>query len=299
MPTKKPELSPRIKSELANSPFLQRKEPHLTVKHCANLGDIVAMMASLKKYSKDCSLKIRLLQVLNFPGNYYPGAKHPTVSESGDQVTMNKAMFDMAKPLVESQSYISSFDVYGGELIDLDLDVIRTKIFVGLPNLMLQSWPMYAYPDLATDLSKPWIDLPKSKKYEHIRKQVAGKVILNFTERYHSENLDFLFLRQYAKELIFAGTEKEKEMFCRRWQLDIKQLQIKNFLEYAYAIKYSKFIFGNQSFGWNLAQAMQHPRLVELCRFAPNVQPYIGEKSYGFFHQQGATWGFSNLFANT
>ncbi len=299
MPPKKPELSPRIKSELANSPFLSKTEPFLTVKHCANLGDVIAMMAGLKKYSSDCGLRIKFLQVVNYPGNYYKGAIHPTVSDSGEQVTMNMKMFEMLKPLMESQKYIHSLNVFGGEYVDLDLDVIRTKVYVGMPNFMIQSWAMFAYPDLGTNLANPWISIPNSKKFEHIRKQVEGKVILNFTERYHTENIDYLFLRHYANELIFAGTEKERNVFSGKCQVDLKRLEVKDFLEYAYAIKYCKFIFGNQSFGWNLAQAMQHPRLVELCRIAPNVQPYIGENSYGFLHQVGATWGFSKLFGNT
>jgi len=292
------DLSPRIQSELAASPFLKKTEPFLAVKHCANLGDVIAALPAIKKYSEITGLKIKFLQVLNFPGEYFKGAAHPTKNEDGIQVCMNEKMFKMIKPLVESQSYIHSFDVYDGQLIDLDLDVIRTKVYVGMPNLMIQSWVMFAYPDLGTDLSKAWIKL-KPVKNHPVKKLVEGKVILNFTERYHSENLDYLFLREYVNDLVFAGTRSEHDYFCKRWQINVPILEVKDFLEYAYALKYAKFIFCNQSFGWNLAQAMGTPRLVELCRFALNVQPYIGEKSLGFFNQTGATYGFRELFKNT
>lgn len=299
MPKKKEkhELTPRQISELATA-HVTPNEPYVSVKHLANLGDVIAIMPALKKYREATGIKLKLLQMIDFPGNYYAGATHPTKSEDGTQVTMNKAMFNMVKPLVESQDYIHSFEAYAGQKVDLDFDIIRTKVFVGLPNLMLQSWIMFAYPDLSTDLSKPWIFLPE-KHDHHVRRQVNNKVIINFTERYRSEALDYSFLKKYAPDLIFSGTEREHNIFCGRWGLSIRRLQINDFLEYAYAIKYSKFLMGNQSFGWNIAQAMGEPRLVECCRFAPNVQPFIGSGSYGFFHQIGAEWCFRELYNNT
>lgn len=276
----------------------KNNEPFLTVKHCANLGDVIAALPSVKRYYEISGIRIKFLQAINFPGTYYKGATHPTKNNEGVEVCMNDKMFKMIKPLIESQPYIHSFEAYDGQYVDLDFDIIRTKVFVGMPNLMLQSWVMFAFADLGTDISKPWIKL-KPIKNHHIKKLVEGKVIINHTTRYHSENLDYLFLREYAQHLIFAGTREEHDFFCKRWLINIPLLEVKDFLEYAYALKYSKFIFSNQTFGWNLAQAMGTPRLVELCRFAPNVQPYIGEKSLGFFHQAGATFGFKHLFENT
>lgn len=257
-----------------------------SVKHFANLGDQVAMLAAVKKYNELTGRRVRFCQMINAPAAYYAGATHPTTAPDGTQVTVNEPMFNMMKPLVESQSYISSYEKYEGQHIDLDFDVIRGKTFVNMPNGMIQSWIMYAFPDLAYDLSKKWIELPEVKNHP-IKKQVNGKIIINFTERYRNHITDYFFLRKYAPELIFAGTEREHWIFCNRWNLDIPRLNVKNFLEYAYAIKYSRFLLGNQSFGWNLAEAMKHPRILELCQYAPNCMPFIGEDSYGFFHQVG------------
>lgn len=270
-----------------------------TVKHFANLGDIIAIMPALKEYHRVVGRKIKLCQMVNQPAVYYPGAVHPTMNEAGQNVCINDVMFDMIKPLIDVQEYIHSMVKYDGQRIDLDFDVIRSKTFVGMPNLMIQSWVMYAYPDLACDLSKAWMTLPKERrKYWEIAKQAKGKVILNFTERYRSEPVDYFFLRSYAPSIIFAGTEREHYLFCTRWNLNVPRLELNNFLEYAMAIQYSKFIMGNQSFGWNIAQAIQHPRMVELCRYAPNVQPMIGENSFGYFHQVAAEYYFRKLFNN-
>lgn len=271
------------------------EENHTRIKHLANLGDIVAVMAAMRRYWEVTGRKVILSQVVNTPAAYYQGAVHPTTNDDGTQVCVNNAMFEMMKPLVESQKYMAKMEKYEGQSIHLDFDVIRGKTFVGMPNLMIQSWIMYAYPDLACDLSKPWIELPEVKNH-HVIKQVRNKVILNFTERYRNHVIDYYFLKKYAPNLVFAGTEREHFKFCNQWALAIPRLDVKNFLDYAYAIKHCRFLLGNQSLGWNLSQAMGTPRILEICQYAPNCQPFIGADSYGFYHQVGVEYYFRVLF---
>ena len=292
------DVAPRLESELAVTSLIPPVENMPRIKHFANLGDIIAVMPALKTYYEVTKRKVIFVQQCNQLAQYYSGAVHPTVNEHGQNVCVNDAMYEMIKPLVESQEYVHHMEKYEGQKIDLDFDVIRGKTFVGMPNLMIQSWISYAFPDLAWDLSKAWINLPDIPNHS-IKKQVSGKVILNFTERYRNEQIDYFFLQHYAPDLIFAGTEKEHFLFCSRWGLSIPRLEVKNFLEYAYAIKYSKFLIGCQSFGWNIAQAILHPRIVELCRYAPNVQPNVGENSYGFFYQVGCEYYFRKLYNET
>lgn len=291
-------LTPRISSELASAENIEVEGMFTRIKHFANLGDIIAVLPAVKKYWEITGRKVIFVQQVNQLAQYYPGATHPTVNSDGQNVCVNDSGFDMIKPLVESQPYIHKMEKYEGQKIDLDFDVIRAKTFVGLPNLMIQSWVMYAFPDLACDLSKPWINLPEVKNHP-ILKQVKSKIILNFTERYRNDLIDYFFLKNYACDLIFAGTEREHWLFCNKWQLTIPRLEVKDFLEYAYAIKYCRFLLGCQSFGYNIAQAIHAPRIVELCRFAPNIQPMIGQDSYGFFHQVGTEYYFRLLYNKT
>jgi hypothetical protein len=98
-----------------------------------------------------------------------------------------------------------------------------------------------------------------------ILKLVKGKVIINFTERYRNTMIDYNFLKHYAPDLIFAGTEREHWLFCNQWGLgSVPRLVVKDFLELAYAIKNCRFLLGNQSMNWNLAEAMKTPRLLEI-----------------------------------
>lgn len=292
-------LSPRLESELAVTTIIPPVDEYCCrVKHTVNLGDIVAALPACKRYFDITKRRIIFCQAVNKKAAYYEGATHPTVDETGTAVCVNEPMWKMMKPLVESQKYIHSFEKYEGQPIDLDFDVIRGKTFAGLPNLMIQSWIMYAFPDLSIDLSKPWIEL-NDECPPHILSQVKGKIVLNFTERYRNELIDYFFLQNYAPELIFAGTEREHFLFCSKWNLNVPRLEINDFLEYAYAIKYSRFLLGCQSFGWNIAQAIHHPRIIELCRYAPNVQPMIGENSHGFFHQIGVEYYVRRMYNET
>lgn len=274
------------------------EEQYTRIKHLANLGDAVSVMAAIKKYWEVTKRKVIFCQVINTPAAYYAGAVHPTVDKDGVNVCVNDAGFEMIKPLIESQEYIQSFDKYEGQPIDLNFDVIRGQTFVNMPHGMLAAWVMYAYPDLGTDLSQPWISL-NDECPEHIQQQVRSKVILNFTERYRNHIMDYYFLRNYAPNLIFAGTEKEYFLFCNKWQLQIPRLEIKNFLELAYAIKYSRFILANQSLCWNLSEAMKTPRILEVCQYADNCQPFVGKDSYGYFYQIGCEYYFRLLFEQT
>lgn len=279
-----------------NAAEIAPEEPYTTVKHCANIGDVYSIMPSIKKYWEIMKRKVQICQMIDMPGAYYTSAVHPTRSADGTQVTMNQDMFDMLKPLVESQPYIHSFVPYNGQKIDLNFDVIRGQTDVGMPNGMIQSWVMFAFPDLDYDLSKTWIELPEVKNHP-IKKQAKGKIIINFTERYRNPLIDYFFLQKYAPDLVFSGTEREHFLFCNRWALNIPRLEITNFLEFGYALKYSRFLLSNQSQAWNLSTAMGTPRILEVCKWAYNNIPFIGDNSKGFFYQVGCEY-YWRLFYN-
>lgn len=290
------ELPIRLNNEVAVN--VPTTEQFTSVKHSINLGDLYGAMGAIKKYYDITKRKVRIYQFLNQLANYYAGAEHPTKNETGAAVCMNSTMFDMVKPLIESQEYIESFQKYEGQKIDLDFDVIRSKTFVNLPHGSLQGWIPLAFPDLTFDLSKAWITL-NGKCPEHIKKQVNRKVILNFTERYRNGTIDYFFLKNYAPDLIFSGTEKEHWLFCSRWGLDIPRLEVSNFLELAYALREARFLLCNQSMQLNLSQAMKTTHIFEICSFAQNVMHMINDNSFGFLHQVGVEYYFRRLYNET
>lgn len=272
------------------------KLPSINFKHMANPGDVIAALAPIKRYHELSGRKVNFCQVIGAAGNYYPGANHPTRNKEGDMVTMNDAMFEMTKPLVEYQDYIASFEKFEGQPIHVNLDVIRGKIDVGMPHGALSAWIMYAFPDLSLELSKPWLSIPDEPNHpivEHTR----GKVIVNLTERYRSHgHIEYSFLKRYAPDLVFAGTEREHLLFCNANAVNIPRLNVSNFLELAIGMKYARFTLGNQSMIWNIANAAGLPRLLEVCKHAHNCNPFYGENNYGYMFQEGAEYLFRKMY---
>lgn len=260
----------------------------ITYKHQANIGDIIAVMAGIKSIWGQTGSRAIFCQEVNFQVEYAKNAPHPTL-HNGKKVTVNKAMFDMMKPLMLSQPYIEEFVEYKDQGIIVNLDVIRDKCFVNMPNLMIQCWTLLAFPDMACDLSETWIDVKANET-------LKNKILLNFTERYRVEWMDYKFLKKYEKHLVFSGTQHEYNLFCGSWGLKIPYIQAEDFLDLAQCAKGCGFFFGNQSFTWNLCNAMGVPRLLEMSPIAPNCQPYVGKDNFGFYHQNAAEHLFQRLF---
>lgn len=262
----------------------------ISVRHSCNIGDLIAVLAGLKGFYDLNGNQFILRQELDVDAVYHMNYDHPT-KEGGKQVMCNKAMFDLIKPLIEHQSYINKFEVFNGQKTIIDFNVIRGTISVNMPFGSIQSWTMLAFPDLAFDISKPWIDVPKA----NFSNAIKNKILINFTSRYRNQFIQYFFLKKYQDQLLFTGTIGEYEAFCKKWQLNIPYLEIKDFLELAQIMKQSRFFMGNQSFCWNLNRAMNLPSILEMYAAAPNCTPFVGTDNYGFYHQKGLEYYFDYL----
>src|SRR6478609_8097295 len=126
--------------------------PSLSYKHGANPGDLIATLAGVRALGGPAMI----CQQLDVPAHYYNGAEHPTKTD-GVPVMMNRAMWQRMVPLLMAQDYIGGTGVWHGDIVDYDIDVIRAKTFVNLPNGAIQRWPWYIWPEMTCDLSEPWI----------------------------------------------------------------------------------------------------------------------------------------------
>lgn len=263
--------------------------------HNTNCGDLVGALAGIREIYRQTRKKAVIYQQLDVPGEYYHGAVHSVKDEKGVQVTMNQKMFDMIRPLLLAQDYIDDFQVYTDQKPYVDLTLIRGKLNVNIPYGMLPSWTMLAFPDMACDLTQPWIAVPQSRSV-FTNQILKDYILVNRTERYQNEIINYSFLKKYQDEIVFTGTETEHIKFCKKFELEIPRLTVDDFLDLAQAIKVSRFFIGNQSFPWNLANAMGVPRILEMCSFAPNCQPFVGKDNYGFLHQKGLEYYFDLLY---
>lgn len=242
----------------------------LLFKHGCFSGDLIYALAGIKSICVNNDKKAIIYQWLDQQGMLYQGAEHPY-----GHSMMNQYAFDMLKPLLESQDYIESFNVWKGEKVMVDLDMLR-QVKSHMPYGNIVTWLAMVFAEMRPEYWKPWIELP-----DMINKATQGMILINRTSRYQGQWIDYFFLKEYKERLMFVGTPDEHKKFCMDWDLDIPHYIVNDFLELAVAIKSCKLFLGNQSMCFAIAEAIKVPRLLEICDFAPNVHP-CGEGGYYF-----------------
>lgn len=262
----------------------------ITVKHSFNAGDLIVLMAGLKKLHQTHKKRVIIYQVLDFPAFYYDNAYSPIRDNVGQQVCMNLDMYNRLKPLIEYQQYIHSFEIYKGQDVQFNIDITRDSRLIPMPSGLLHFYNTGIFPEMCYDFSKPWLDCPAP---EH----KSEKFIINRTHRYTNAYIDYFFLKKYEEDAVFLGTLEENKDFCKRYELDIPLIQRDNFLQVATEIKKYRFGIYNQSFLFHLADAMKTPRILELCPQFPNTFPF-GSNGFAFYHQKALEYYFVKIHQN-
>lgn len=229
--------------------------------------------------------------------------------------TISHQMFESLKPLLLSQSYIAqvlSWEEFAPDTYKLWCDffkILRTPkemiefhnlhfshTFVDLDKIYLtptnipfgniHRWPWYCYPDMACDLSKPWLEVEPDDSLQ-------DTIIVNRTLRARNDSINYRFLK--GSPVIFVGHVDEFERFGIENELpDLIYLETRNLLELAIAIRSCKFFIGNQSLCFALAEAMKVPRILETCSYLPNVI-VSGENAYDFYFQSALEYYFNQM----
>ena len=123
-------------------------------------------------------------------------------------------------------------------------------------------------------INNPWLFF--------IEPKYVADIIINRTKRYHDkQEIDWNLLKPYENKCKFIGYEKEWKQFVQEYNLDIPFFPIANGLELAQIIKGSKLFIGNQSCSFSLAEAMKHPRCLEVYYELNNCQPH-GPNGYTY-----------------
>lgn len=259
--------------------------------HSGNSGDIVASLPAIREFYRKTGIKPILYLRKGVEAFYYEGAVHP-VKQDGKCVMLNDSMIQMLTPLLKAQSFFEDVREWTDEEVGCDLDQIR-ETYVGMPGLSINRWYFYVYPDLACDLSKPWLEVPDVDK-----DFAKGKIIITRTERYTNPHINYSFLKPFEDDLVFSGTMREYNVFCMTYDLNIRKLTITNFLELAQAIKQSRFHITNQTMANQISQGLFRPSILEVCGFAPNCIQ-IGEDRYDFMNTPALEYYFNLLYKKT
>lgn len=255
----------------------------LKIKHQYKAGDLICLLPGLKHIFKTKGLKSVIYQ--------QTGLK--LTNHAFNEEMMTDEIFAKIEPLICSQEYISDFQKWEGQEFEFDMMGTRDRLLIPIPYADIHYWTFFLFPELQCDLSESWLSLPPNGNIFNDL-IISDHVLINRTERYTNPYLNFYFLKQYENKLIFSGTEKEHDLFCRQWKLKIPRLIIKDFLELAQAIRYCKFLLSNQSLNFHIADAMKTPRILEFSADYPNTLP-TGKNGYAFTYQIAMEMYFKQL----
>lgn len=261
----------------------------LRFKTSSPAGDLISLLPSIRQLYRQSGKKAIIYQALEVVGYTIPGFDQPFKNSNGESILMSNETFYNLKPLVIYQEYIQDFVIYKGQEVDYDLDDIRLKTFTNQPLGSINRWSFYVFPEMANDLSESWVNV------HYFEGGISlDKVVLNFTARYRNNWVNYFFLKDYQDRLLFTGLPKEHEDFCKKWDLTIRLLQYDTFYELACAIKNCKFYMGNASMGFQIAEGLKIPRLLETFQVMPNVIPF-GKNGYDAYHQGAMQYYFKKL----
>lgn len=214
-----------------------------TFKHSGNLGDIIFSLPTI------IALGGGILYISDGKGKL--------------QRPMSKLMINQIIELLKGQPYLVDVLPYNNEAIDYDLDKFRERHGPG-SEVHLASRHLMAF-GVKYDLSLPWLG--------NIEPLPQADIIIHNSLRWRDIPLNWSQLKPYQARCIFVGYKNEYRAFKRKTKINIIFQETTNILQLARTIKGSKLFVGNQSLGFALAEAMKHPRVLEVSYQEANTLP--------------------------
>lgn len=258
-----------------------------SVKNSLPAGDLLSALPGMRQAWADTGKKAIIYQRLNMIGEGWFGGASPFKNDEGLPVCMNEKMFYALYPLLKSQEYVEDFLIYTGEPVEIDLDKTRSEYNVNVPKGLINRWPFYIYPQMTADLSQQWLSV--KPQYP------TSQIVLNFTDRYRNDFINYFFLKEYEDNCVFVGLPGECDRFNKQWNLNVPFIKCPDLLFLAELLSACKLFLGCQSMAFQIAEGLKIPRILEVCSVWPNVIPQ-GANGYDFYHQGALEFFVKKLF---
>jgi len=176
------------------------------------------------------------------------------------------------KPILEKQEWLNSFNIYNGEIIDVNLTRFRQSRFLYTTN-----WIEIYFKEFFDDMMPPneysWIELEKDET-------LSDTLVINRSMKPMSEKTKGVYqgvLNEFEKKVFICFDESQYQNFPLNDQCEI--LKVNSLYEFFAKINGSKLFIGNQSGPMSWATAMNIRRGIELLATIDNVH-YIKDKEY-------------------
>jgi len=181
----------------------------------------------------------------------------------GDFYFGKSSQFKVLSSLLELQPYLSSVNLYDKVVkIDTNLNIYRNQDWRHNHLCKCHLDPF----GKTYDLSKPWL--------MNIEPKSIADIVICRTKKYHDKReIDWSILKKYEDRLVFVGGKDDRDLLEQEYGVNAKHYWCKDGLEIAQIIKGSQLYIGNQSLGFSLAEAMKHPRILEVYYGKNNCQP--------------------------
>ena len=191
---------------------------------------------------------------------------------------------DFFRMLRTGQEMYDFHNVNFSHIVDLDKIYLVPNI---IPHGNIHRWPWYCYPDMACNLSEPWLFVEPDEG-------LGDYIVVNRTLRARNENINYKFLKPFQDKLLFVGHTDEWIEFCKDNDIEVRHHETDDLLELATIIRSARFFIGNQSLCFALAEAMKMPRILEVCTELPNVVP-SGHQAYDALFTSTMEYYFNEL----
>ncbi len=255
-----------------------KKQKNLSFLHSGHIGDIINVLPVIKELSKThiCDLYLNISKPLEI--------KH--FNHQSKNIYLNKKIFEMLLPLLQSQKYINKVELHSVQKIDIDFDLIRK-----LPINLLFDNLKYGFliAGVQPDLKETYLDVEPHK-------DIVNKIVILRSQRYKNQFINYSFIES-IKDTLFVGT-KDEYIELKKEIKNLEFYECKDFLEMTQIIKSSRFFIGNSSLGTTLAEAVKCPRLLEACPGFPAGQVH-GIDAYDFYFQSHFEKFFQILYEKT
>jgi hypothetical protein len=223
-----------------------------TFQHSGNLGDIIYSLPAI------IALGGGILYIKKATGPLNLSSRAPAPNP------MTEPMALQLIELLKTQPYITDIKLYANERVDYNLDRFREHRVVMRNHIARSHLEVFA---ANYNLALPWL---QGIEPLHINEIVISRTLRNLSG---VNKFKWWVLKNHEKKCVFIGFADEYAEFKRSTGLEVERYPARSILEMARVIKGSKLFIGNQSLGFALAEAMKHPRILEVYYFAPNCMP--------------------------